>query len=96
MVLGGNYRLHSLCEYTRRDHIISFILIKMTVHRRPAEPSALSRASADAFKAPDYEGWLHKQGDKYKTWNKRWFVLKGPNLFYFKSPKVRANSLYAR
>jgi hypothetical protein len=37
---------------------------------------------------PDMEGWLHKQGDKYKTWNKRWFVLKGSNLFYFKSPKV--------
>ncbi|CAO3593447.1 unnamed protein product [Absidia cylindrospora] len=36
---------------------------------------------------PDMEGWLHKQGDKYKTWNKRWFVLKGSNLFYFKSPK---------
>ncbi|KAI9314135.1 hypothetical protein BX666DRAFT_1970688 [Dichotomocladium elegans] len=36
---------------------------------------------------PDMEGWLNKQGDKYKTWNKRWFVLKGPNLFYFKSPK---------
>lgn len=37
---------------------------------------------------PDMEGWLHKQGCKYKKWNKRWFVLKGPNLFYFKSPKV--------
>ncbi|CAO3600056.1 unnamed protein product [Absidia cylindrospora] len=37
--------------------------------------------------APDMEGWLYKQGDKYKTWNKRWFVLKGNNLFYFKSPK---------
>jgi hypothetical protein len=36
---------------------------------------------------PDMEGWLHKQGDKYKTWNKRWFVLKGANLFYFKSPR---------
>ncbi|KAI9485645.1 MAG: hypothetical protein EXX96DRAFT_476512 [Benjaminiella poitrasii] len=36
---------------------------------------------------PDMEGWLHKQGCKYKKWNKRWFVLKGPNLFYFKSPK---------
>lgn len=37
---------------------------------------------------PDMEGWLHKQGCRYKKWNKRWFVLKGPNLFYFKSPKV--------
>ncbi|KAG2227778.1 hypothetical protein INT45_002016, partial [Circinella minor] len=54
-----------------------------------------SRASMDSLiyrttlpdVAPDMEGWLNKQGDKYKTWNKRWFVLKGPNLFYFKSPK---------
>ncbi|KAI8147658.1 hypothetical protein BJV82DRAFT_664884 [Fennellomyces sp. T-0311] len=38
---------------------------------------------------PDMEGWLHKQSDKYRTWNKRWFVLKGPNLFYFKSPKTK-------
>ncbi|KAI9311505.1 hypothetical protein BX666DRAFT_1995771 [Dichotomocladium elegans] len=36
---------------------------------------------------PDMEGWLHKQGDRYKTWNRRWFVLKGVNLFYFKTPK---------
>lgn len=36
---------------------------------------------------PEKEGWLHKQSDKYKTWNRRWFVLKGPNLFYFKNPR---------
>ncbi|KAI8055602.1 uncharacterized protein B0P05DRAFT_560663, partial [Gilbertella persicaria] len=36
---------------------------------------------------PDMEGWLFKQGCRYKKWNKRWFVLKGPNLFYFKSPE---------
>lgn len=52
------------------------------------EPTALSRSST-SFQAPEHEGWLHKQGDKYKTWNKRWFVLKGPNLFYFKGPKVK-------
>ncbi|KAI8063834.1 hypothetical protein BC940DRAFT_306959 [Gongronella butleri] len=43
--------------------------------------------SVDDHVTPDMEGWLYKQGDKYKTWNKRWFVLKGFNLFYFKSPK---------
>lgn len=53
------------------------------------EPS--NRAS-EAFQAPEHEGWLHKQSDKYKTWNKRWFVLKGTNLFYFKSPKVRKSA----
>lgn len=38
---------------------------------------------------PDMDGWLYKQGgEKYKTWNKRWFVLKGSMLFYFKRPKV--------
>lgn len=47
----------------------------------------------NANAAPDMEGWLYKQASKYKKWNKRWFVLKGPNLFYFKSPKVRL-SLY--
>ena len=41
----------------------------------------------DSAITPDMEGWLYKQGCKYKKWNKRWFVLKGPNLFYFKSPK---------
>lgn len=42
----------------------------------------------DPSAAPDMEGWLYKQGDKYKTWNKRWFVLKANNLFYFKSPSA--------
>ncbi|RCH99321.1 polar growth protein, partial [Rhizopus stolonifer] len=42
---------------------------------------------------PDMEGWLYKQGDRYKNWNKRWFVLKGNNLFYFKSPKVTEDFL---
>ncbi|KAL0074945.1 hypothetical protein J3Q64DRAFT_1388495 [Phycomyces blakesleeanus] len=51
------------------------------------EPTDDARVSTDAAQAPEHEGWLHKQGDKYKTWNKRWFVLKGIHLFYFKSPK---------
>lgn len=43
---------------------------------------------------PDMEGWLYKQGDKYKNWNKRWFVLKANNLFYFKNPKVKKKKVY--
>lgn len=60
------------------------------------EATGLSRSSSNAFKAPEHEGWLHKQGDKYKTWNKRWFVLKGSNLFYFKSPKVKSRDHLSR
>ncbi|KAI9027217.1 hypothetical protein CLU79DRAFT_740869 [Phycomyces nitens] len=49
---------------------------------------AAGRPSLDAgTKVPEHEGWLYKQSDRYRTWNKRWFVLKGANLFYFKGPK---------
>ncbi|KAG1472815.1 hypothetical protein G6F56_001312 [Rhizopus delemar] len=53
----------------------------------PFEEPSNRTSAAEAFQAPEHEGWLHKRSEKYKTWNKRWFVLKGTNLFYFKSPK---------
>lgn len=65
--------------------------VKTTTSYNPEEPiNRLSRSKtvASAQVVPDMEGWLHKRGDKYKTWNRRWFVLKGSNLFYFKNPKV--------
>ncbi|KAI6653785.1 hypothetical protein LOD99_3289 [Oopsacas minuta] len=37
---------------------------------------------------PDCAGWLTKQGGSGltpKNWRKRWFVLKGDNLYYYKS-----------
>ncbi|RIA79537.1 hypothetical protein C1645_794147 [Glomus cerebriforme] len=36
---------------------------------------------------PDHEGWLKKQGDKYKTFKNRYCILKGTNLYYLKSDK---------
>ncbi|CAG8570950.1 5001_t:CDS:10 [Acaulospora colombiana] len=41
-----------------------------------------------AIEEPDYEGWLKKQGLKYKTWNSRYCILKGTDLYYFKTDKA--------
>eukprot|EP00002_Diphylleia_rotans_P002582 TRINITY_DN11630_c0_g1_i2.p1 TRINITY_DN11630_c0_g1~~TRINITY_DN11630_c0_g1_i2.p1 ORF type:complete len:407 (-),score=70.73 TRINITY_DN11630_c0_g1_i2:356-1531(-) len=37
-----------------------------------------------ALQNPEKEGYLLKQGGSIKTWKKRWFILKGNYLFYFK------------
>lgn len=36
---------------------------------------------------PDKDGWLTKQGGSWKNWKRRWFVLKGDCLYYFKTVK---------
>ena len=43
---------------------------------------SLSRYAASGA-PPDREGVLHKKGDFHKTFQKRWFVLKGNLLFYY-------------
>ncbi|ELU02826.1 hypothetical protein CAPTEDRAFT_163136 [Capitella teleta] len=35
------------------------------------------------FFNPDKEGWLWKQGGRYKSWKRRWFILKDNCLYYF-------------
>ena len=29
------------------------------------------------------EGWLRKKGSRVNLWTERYFVLRGPSLFYF-------------
>jgi cytohesin len=35
------------------------------------------------FFNPDREGWLWKQGGRYKSWKRRWFILNDKCLYYF-------------
>mmetsp|Transcript_5747 Transcript_5747/g.9637 ORF Transcript_5747/g.9637 Transcript_5747/m.9637 type:complete len:531 (-) Transcript_5747:100-1692(-) len=35
------------------------------------------------------EGWLYKQGGRVKTWKKRYIILSGNVLYYYKTPKDR-------
>jgi hypothetical protein len=32
-------------------------------------------------------GWLSKRGGRIHTWHRRWFILTGDLLFYYKSPQ---------
>ncbi|KYQ89736.1 pleckstrin (PH) domain-containing protein [Tieghemostelium lacteum] len=43
------------------------------------------RVSVAQLAPPDRDGWLTKQGGSIRTWRKRWFVLKGKKLYYFKT-----------
>jgi len=41
---------------------------------------------AETFFNPEREGWLTKEGGKYKSKHRRWFILKESILYYFKQP----------
>ena len=34
---------------------------------------------------PDHNGWMRKKGEHYNTWKNRYFVLKGPHLYWLKN-----------
>jgi len=45
---------------------------------------------------PVKAGFLTKQGGSVKTWKKRWFVLKGDTLWYFKTQKDQEQTGYIK
>ncbi|KAI1296676.1 Uncharacterized protein HDE_05241 [Halotydeus destructor] len=55
--------------------------------RTPRRFSSLRREAPSHFRqnALEKSGYLTKLGGKIKTWNKRWFVLKAGNLYYYKN-----------
>ena len=46
------------------------------------------------WSSPDKEGYLKKMGEINKAKKKRYFILQGPNLFYFKQQKASAPISY--
>lgn len=47
----------------------------------------------DQIGRPDHAGWLRKKsGRYYSTWKLRYFVLKGPQLFYISSDRRSVSS----
>ncbi|KAB5594201.1 Protein pob1 [Ceratobasidium theobromae] len=49
----------------------------------PADAGAAH--ALDQIGEPDYSGWMRKKGDRYNAWKLRYFVLKGPHLYYLRS-----------
>lgn len=47
-----------------------------------ATPAKVTVASLGT---PDHDGSMTKQGGSWKSWKKRWFILKGRKLYYFKA-----------
>eukprot|EP01125_Pyxidicula_operculata_P012216 TRINITY_DN3_c1_g1_i1.p1 TRINITY_DN3_c1_g1~~TRINITY_DN3_c1_g1_i1.p1 ORF type:complete len:454 (-),score=121.73 TRINITY_DN3_c1_g1_i1:418-1779(-) len=43
------------------------------------------KISVQSLTPPDNEGWMTKQGGSWKSWKRRWFILKGTSLYYFKT-----------
>lgn len=41
-------------------------------------------------KSLEKAGWLTKQGHQFKTWKRRWFILKNTKLSYYKKPQVHS------
>jgi len=47
----------------------------------------MSVVTIKSLAVPEHEGWMTKQGGSVKSWKRRWFILKGPNLYYFKASR---------
>jgi hypothetical protein len=50
---------------------------------------ASSLLSPADWAAPAKAGWISKEGANRKSVKKRWFVLQGTKMIYFKSNEVR-------
>ena len=61
------------------------------------KPSLLEPASGFTRETDcEFCGYLTKQGGKVKSWKRRWFVLRGLCLYYYKAPEdVRALGMIA-
>lgn len=46
----------------------------------------------DFWSNPDYCGWLYKRGEHLSTWRRRWFVLKGAKMLWFKEADITSES----
>ena len=49
----------------------------------------------DQIGTPDHNGWMRKKGEQFNTWKLRYFILKGPHLYYLRSNSKAVGNLYS-
>ncbi|TRM67427.1 hypothetical protein BD626DRAFT_100674 [Schizophyllum amplum] len=52
---------------------------------RATGPLKQGQSILEQIGEPDHAGWMRKKGDRYNSWKPRYFVLKGPHLYYLRS-----------
>ena len=50
-----------------------------------SQPLKAGQSVLEQIGTPDHNGWMRKKGEHYNTWKLRYFVLKGPHLYYLRS-----------
>ncbi len=53
-------------------------------------PGVAQSTAISQIGKPDFAGYMKKRGERYNTWKNRYFVLKGPHLYYMKDENVRS------
>ena len=46
----------------------------------------------DQIGEPDHTGWMRKRGERFNSWKSRYFILKGPHLYFLKSNNKSVSS----
>ncbi|CAM6020712.1 unnamed protein product, partial [Sphagnum balticum] len=67
-----------------------FSMTMITLTR--VQTSSLVIMMVQFWNNPERSGWLMKQGEYFKTWRRRWFVLKQGRIFWFKDNYVSPSS----
>mmetsp|Transcript_1489 Transcript_1489/g.4676 ORF Transcript_1489/g.4676 Transcript_1489/m.4676 type:complete len:480 (+) Transcript_1489:180-1619(+) len=62
------------------------------VRASPLTGRMVTDAGVRYWENPEYGGWLFKQGEHFRTWRRRWFVLKDGHLAWFKKNVVNDKS----
>ncbi|PRP86674.1 phosphatidylinositol 3-kinase [Planoprotostelium fungivorum] len=78
------------CNYTVHKRCVAFApkscqRINLRTARSQDHSNSTFPNAEDAFAHPDKAGFLSKQGHVARSWKRRWFVLKGPWLYYLKT-----------